>query len=100
MGGVSESGFEVRAGAGEAGGPAGLFRGVVSSSNSGGFASVRPFCAPFDLSIFGIELKIMFKGGSCGIADPVESLRVLWPGPAGIASGLSGYWGVRSACFW
>jgi Complex I intermediate-associated protein 30 (CIA30) len=42
MGGVSESGFEIRAGAGEAGGPAGVFSGAVSTSNSGGFASVSP----------------------------------------------------------
>ena len=42
MGGVSQSGFEVRQGAGEQGGPAGLFNGQVSSSNNGGFASVSP----------------------------------------------------------
>ena len=41
MGGVSESGLEVVAGAGEGGAPAGIFSGIVSSSNSGGFASVR-----------------------------------------------------------
>lgn len=40
MGGVSESGFEVRAGAGEHNEPAGVFSGLVSDSNSGGFASV------------------------------------------------------------
>ena len=42
MGGVSQSGFEVRQGAGEQKGPAGIFSGQVSSSNNGGFASVRP----------------------------------------------------------
>ena len=42
MGGVSQSGFEVRQGAGEHGSPAGLFSGQVSSSNNGGFASVSP----------------------------------------------------------
>lgn len=42
MGGVSQSGFEVRQGAGEHKGPAGIFSGQVSSSNNGGFASVSP----------------------------------------------------------
>lgn len=41
MGGVSQSGFEVRQGAGEQGQPAGVFSGQVSSSNNGGFASVN-----------------------------------------------------------
>ena len=40
MGGVSQSRFTVRAGAGPDGGPAGVFSGQVSSANSGGFASV------------------------------------------------------------
>lgn len=40
MGGVSESGFQVRSGAGEQGQAAGIFSGNVSSSNNGGFASV------------------------------------------------------------
>ena len=40
MGGVSQSGFEVRQGAGEGGQPSGVFSGQVSSSNNGGFASV------------------------------------------------------------
>ncbi len=44
MGGVSESGFEVVSGAGEDGQSAGIFSGVVSSSNNGGFASVSPAC--------------------------------------------------------
>ena len=45
MGGVSQSRFDVRAGAGPDGGPAGVFSGQVSSANSGGFASVScTFC--------------------------------------------------------
>ncbi len=44
MGGVSESGFAVVSGAGEDGQPAGIFSGLVSSSNNGGFASVSPAC--------------------------------------------------------
>eukprot|EP00884_Botryococcus_braunii_P010727 jgi/Botrbrau1/19656/Bobra.0003s0021.2 len=65
MGGVSESGFEVRAGAGERGGPAGVFSGAVSTSNSGGFASVR--CRNMeprlDLSSYeGIALRIKGDG--------------------------------------
>lgn len=44
MGGVSESGFAVVSGAGENGQPAGIFSGLVSSSNNGGFASVGPAC--------------------------------------------------------
>lgn len=47
MGGVSESGFKVQAGAGEGGQPAGIFSGTVSSSNNGGFASVRLAAACF-----------------------------------------------------
>lgn len=42
MGGVSESGFELRQQGGESGGPVGVFSGIVSAANSGGFASVRP----------------------------------------------------------
>ena len=41
MGGVSESSFAVTPGAGEGGGPAGVFSGVVRYENNGGFASVR-----------------------------------------------------------
>ncbi len=44
MGGVSESGFAVVSNAGENGQPAGIFSGLVSSSNNGGFASVSPAC--------------------------------------------------------
>ena len=44
MGGVSESGFAVVPGAGQDGQPAGIFSGLVSSSNNGGFASVSPAC--------------------------------------------------------
>ena len=44
MGGVSESGFAVVSGAGQDGQPAGIFSGLVSSSNNGGFASVSPAC--------------------------------------------------------
>ena len=40
MGGVSESGFEVRQHGAEHGGSVGLFNGIVSSANNGGFASV------------------------------------------------------------
>ena len=41
MGGVSESTFTTVPGAGEGGGPAGVFTGVLRFENNGGFASVR-----------------------------------------------------------
>lgn len=41
MGGRSESGFTVEAGAGEDGASAGVFSGLVTTENNGGFASVR-----------------------------------------------------------
>lgn len=63
MGGVSESGFEVRAGAGEHNEPAGVFSGLVSDSNSGGFASVRTknFTPALDLKAYG-GLAFRVKG--------------------------------------
>ncbi|KAG5562022.1 hypothetical protein RHGRI_004905 [Rhododendron griersonianum] len=41
MGGVSESSFQVDPTGGENGGPTGLFKGVVSTANNGGFTSIR-----------------------------------------------------------
>jgi hypothetical protein len=56
MGGVSVSGFQVAPGAGEAGGPAGVFSGVLSTANNGGFASVRTRnWAPAPLNASGAE---------------------------------------------
>lgn len=63
MGGVSESGFAVVSGAGQDGQPAGIFSGLVSSSNNGGFASVRTknFTPPMDLKSYG-GLAFRVKG--------------------------------------
>ncbi|XP_042515344.1 uncharacterized protein LOC122089711 [Macadamia integrifolia] len=41
MGGVSRSTFQVDPTGGENGGPTGLFKGVVSTANNGGFTSIR-----------------------------------------------------------
>nr|BAJ33613.1 unnamed protein product [Eutrema halophilum] len=41
MGGVSESNFLVDLTGGENGGPTGIFKGIVSTTNNGGFTSVR-----------------------------------------------------------
>lgn len=63
MGGVSESGFEVRQHGAEHGGSVGLFNGIVSSANNGGFASVRTrnFEPELDLGAYD-SLNIRLKG--------------------------------------
>nr|XP_019704506.1 uncharacterized protein LOC105040590 [Elaeis guineensis] len=65
MGGVSESMFQVDATGNEYGGPSGLFKGVVSTANNGGFTSIRTknFSVPEDLSAYdGIELRVKGDG--------------------------------------
>ncbi|KAL4448009.1 hypothetical protein ABPG75_005228 [Micractinium tetrahymenae] len=65
MGGISESGFVVRQGVGEDGGPCGVFAGSVTTANNGGFASVRTrnLDPPLDLSGYeGIELRVKGDG--------------------------------------
>lgn len=65
MGGISESGFAIRQGAGEDGGPCGVFGGNVTSANNGGFASVRTrnLEPPLDLSgADGLELRVKGNG--------------------------------------
>ncbi|WOL09113.1 hypothetical protein Cni_G17866 [Canna indica] len=65
MGGVSESGFQVVPDGGEDGGPIGLFKGVVSTANNGGFTSIRTknFSTPEDLSAYdGIEMRVKGNG--------------------------------------
>lgn len=63
MGGVSESGLALVQGAGENGGAALVFRGVVSTENRGGFASVRcrNFEPALDLGAYG-GLRLRLKG--------------------------------------
>ncbi|XP_057949330.1 uncharacterized protein LOC131144612 isoform X2 [Malania oleifera] len=66
MGGVSESTFQIDTTGGENGGPTGLFRGVVSTANNGGFTSIRTrnFSVPEDLSAYdGLELRL--RGDGC-----------------------------------
>ncbi|KAI3982408.1 hypothetical protein MKX01_041246 [Papaver californicum] len=66
MGGVSESKFLIDRTGNENGGPTGLFKGVVSTKNNGGFTSIRTrnFSTPEDLSAYdGLELRI--KGDGC-----------------------------------
>ncbi|XP_062095197.1 protein HIGH CHLOROPHYLL FLUORESCENCE PHENOTYPE 173, chloroplastic isoform X2 [Humulus lupulus] len=65
MGGVSEGAFQVDANGGENGQPTGIFRGVVSTANNGGFSSIRTknFSVPEDLSAYdGLELRLKGDG--------------------------------------
>ncbi|XP_060971318.1 protein HIGH CHLOROPHYLL FLUORESCENCE PHENOTYPE 173, chloroplastic isoform X2 [Cannabis sativa] len=65
MGGVSEGAFQVDANGGESGQPSGLFRGIVSTANNGGFSSIRTknFSVPEDLSAYdGLELRLKGDG--------------------------------------
>ncbi|GER31802.1 NAD(P)-binding Rossmann-fold superfamily protein [Striga asiatica] len=66
MGGVSESTFFIDPKGGENDDrPAGIFRGVVSTANNGGFTSIRTknFTVPEDLSAYeGLELRIKGDG--------------------------------------
>ncbi|CAG7887006.1 unnamed protein product [Brassica rapa] len=65
MGGVSESNFIVDLTGGENGGPTGIFKGNVSTTNNGGFTSVRTknFPEAEDLSAYdGLELRLKGDG--------------------------------------
>ncbi|KAK8487633.1 hypothetical protein V6N11_061617 [Hibiscus sabdariffa] len=65
MGGVSESTFQIDRTGGENGKPTGLFKGIVSTANNGGFSSTRTknFSSPADLSAYdGLELRLKGDG--------------------------------------
>ncbi|KAA0057061.1 hypothetical protein IC582_029288 [Cucumis melo] len=65
MGGVSESSFQIDMKGGETGGPTGVFKGVLSTANNGGFTSIRTrnFSVPEDLSAYdGLELRLKGDG--------------------------------------
>ncbi|KAJ7537836.1 hypothetical protein O6H91_11G023700 [Diphasiastrum complanatum] len=65
MGGVSESHFQISSVDGENGGPAGIFKGFVSTENNGGFASIRTknFDPLLDLSAYeGLEVRLKGDG--------------------------------------
>ncbi|CAL5214190.1 unnamed protein product [Lathyrus oleraceus] len=65
MGGVSESTFQIDSNGSENGGPTGVFKGVVSSANNGGFTSIRTknFSEPEDLSAYdGLEFRLKGDG--------------------------------------
>ncbi|XP_042398454.1 protein HIGH CHLOROPHYLL FLUORESCENCE PHENOTYPE 173, chloroplastic-like [Zingiber officinale] len=65
MGGVSASEFQVDPNGNEDGGPTGLFKGVVSTANNGGFTSIRTknLSMPEDLSAYdGIEMRVKGDG--------------------------------------
>ncbi|CAK7350378.1 unnamed protein product [Dovyalis caffra] len=65
MGGVSESTFLIDTTGGENGGPTGVFKGIVSTTNNGGFTSIRTknSSAPEDLSAYdGLELRLKGDG--------------------------------------
>ncbi|KAK7247198.1 hypothetical protein RIF29_42075 [Crotalaria pallida] len=65
MGGVSESTFQIDPNGGENGRPTGIFKGVVSTANNGGFSSTRTrnFSEPEDLSAYdGLEFRLKGDG--------------------------------------
>ncbi|KAM5587899.1 protein HIGH CHLOROPHYLL FLUORESCENCE PHENOTYPE 173, chloroplastic [Rosa sericea] len=65
MGGVSQSTFLIDPNGSENGGPTGLFKGVVSTANNGGFTSIRTknLSTPEDLSAYdGLELRLKGDG--------------------------------------
>ncbi|XP_041025245.1 protein HIGH CHLOROPHYLL FLUORESCENCE PHENOTYPE 173, chloroplastic isoform X2 [Juglans microcarpa x Juglans regia] len=65
MGGVSESTFQIDPIGSEIGGPTGLFKGVVSTANNGGFTSIRTrnLSVPEDVSAYdGLELRLKGDG--------------------------------------
>ncbi|XP_037483765.1 protein HIGH CHLOROPHYLL FLUORESCENCE PHENOTYPE 173, chloroplastic-like [Triticum dicoccoides] len=65
MGGVSESAFQIQSTGSETGEATGLFKGTVSTSNNGGFTSIRTknFTVPEDLSPYdGVELRVKGDG--------------------------------------
>ncbi|CAN4105645.1 unnamed protein product [Withania somnifera] len=65
MGGASQSTFQIDLTGGENGGPTGLFKGVVTTANNGGFASIRTknLSEPEDLSAYdGLELHLKGDG--------------------------------------
>ncbi|KAK8914634.1 hypothetical protein KSP39_PZI024418 [Platanthera zijinensis] len=65
MGGVSQSTFLIDATGSEDGGPTGIFKGVVSTANNGGFTSIRTknFDVPEDLSPYdGLRLEVKGDG--------------------------------------
>ncbi|KAG5015440.1 hypothetical protein JHK85_021576 [Glycine max] len=70
MGGVSESTFQIDPSGGENGGPTGVFKGVVSTANNGGFTSIRTKLAviaviniycDFTLTSYLVKLSSYFK---------------------------------------
>ncbi|GAV57614.1 CIA30 domain-containing protein/NAD_binding_10 domain-containing protein [Cephalotus follicularis] len=65
MGGVSESAFLIDPTGGENGGVTGIFKGIVSTANNGGFTSIRTknFSVPEDLSAYdGLEICVKGNG--------------------------------------
>ncbi|KAI5080813.1 hypothetical protein GOP47_0003996 [Adiantum capillus-veneris] len=65
MGGVSSSGLQIELKGGEDGGAVGVFKGLVSTDNNGGFASIRTknFESPENLSAYeGLELRLKGDG--------------------------------------
>lgn len=65
MGGVSQSTFVIDPKGGENGDPTGIFKGNVSTTNNGGFTSIRTrnFSVPEDLSAYdGLELRLKGDG--------------------------------------
>ncbi|XVF27456.1 hypothetical protein REPUB_Repub14bG0108000 [Reevesia pubescens] len=65
MGGASESTFQIDRTGGESCKPTGVFKGIVSTANNGGFTSIRTrnFSSPEDLSAYdGLELRLKGDG--------------------------------------
>ncbi|KHN48016.1 hypothetical protein glysoja_015486 [Glycine soja] len=72
MGGVSESTFQIDPSGGENGGPTGVFKGVVSTANNGGFTSIRTkIQVPFS------SLSPVFRARTVSNAPPFDPSIVL-----------------------
>ncbi|KAF5943930.1 hypothetical protein HYC85_018007 [Camellia sinensis] len=75
MGGASESTFQIDPTGGENGGPSGLFKGVVSTANNGGFTSIRTKYLKISLlmTVWSFALKVMAVG-----INLLYALAVTW----------------------
>ncbi|CAL9015684.1 unnamed protein product [Prunus brigantina] len=72
MGGVSESTFQIDPNGGENGGPTGIFKGVVSTANNGGFTSIRTKVrVPFS------SLKPIFQARTASDAPPFDPSNIV-----------------------
>ncbi|KAF9597541.1 hypothetical protein IFM89_019501, partial [Coptis chinensis] len=65
MGGVSESTFQVEPTGSESGGPTGIFKGVVSTANNGGFTSIITKTSVDNIDCNGVMPLVLLAPVSC-----------------------------------